>query len=238
MSETFNTVDLIFIAFAIIFVATGFFRGFVKEIFSLIGWLLAFVGSYFLTPFLADVINIYSRNKILSDLLSRSAIFIIILLTYTFSISSLVSDLKTKMPRSFDCSLGVLYGLIKTAIVFGFLYSVAMNSLEFIAGKPIAESSPQYPKFLKEAKSHDIMKGSADVLNPAVKLFFDDVVENFDSVIPKRSDDLGEKINEIVKDKKVAITDEEEPSFLEEDSGYNKKDIQKMNHLIDIIDKK
>ncbi len=237
MSATFNTLDLIFIAFAIIFVATGFFRGFVKEIFSLIGWLLAFAGSYFLTPFLADLVNIYSRNKILSDLLSRSAIFIIILLVYTFSISNLVSDLKEKMPRSFDCSLGVLYGLIKTAIVFGFLYSVAMNALGFVAGKPISESSSQYPKFLKEAKSHDIMKGSADVLNPAVKLFFDDVVENFDNVIPKNSNDLEEKIDEVVKEKKSAITDEE-PIFLEENSGYDKKDIQKMNHLIDIIDKK
>ncbi len=238
MSATFNTLDLIFIAFALIFIATGFFRGFVKEVFSLIGWLLAFVGSYFLTPFLADVINIYSRNKILSDILARSGIFIIILLTYTFSISSLVSDLKEKMPRSFDCSLGVLYGLIKTTIVFGFLYSVAMNALEFVAGKPIPENSAQYPKFLKEAKCHDIMKGSADVLNPAVKLFFDDVVKNFDSVIPKRSDDLEEKIDEIVKDKKSAITEDKESLTIEEDSGYEKKDIQKMNHLIEIIDKK
>ncbi len=237
MSTTFNTVDLIFIAFAIIFVATGFFRGFIKEFFSLIGWILAFVGSYFLTPFLADLVNIYSHNKILADLLSRSTIFIIILITYTFSVSTLVGDLKEKMPRSFDCSLGVLYGLIKTTIVFGFLYSVATNALGFISDKTIEESSPQFPQFLKDAKCHDIMKSSADILNPAVKLFFDDVVKNFDKVIPKQKDELDDKINEVVKDKADSVV-EEGSSYIEENSGYNKKDIQKMNHLIDIIDKK
>lgn len=243
MSTTFNILDLILIAFAIIFVAVGFFRGFIKEFFSLIGWILAFVGSYFLTPYLASVVNVYSDNKILADLLSRSAIFIIIIISYTFAVSNLANDLREKMPRLLDASLGVFYGLIKTLIVFGFLYSAAVNALEFVAGKPVEESSPQFPTFLKEARFHDIMKGSGDILNPAVKLFFDDVVKNFDKTIPKNSDELNEKIEEISKNKAAKtviekLSDQKEPEPSQENIGYDKKDIQKMNHLIDIIDKK
>ena len=58
--------------------------------------------------------------------------------------------------------------------------------------------------------------------------------------MPKKGDELSDKINEIVKEKKATISEDSKTdlSTPEEDSGYNKKDIQKMNHLIDIIDKK
>jgi membrane protein required for colicin V production len=237
MSETFNTLDLIFIAFTLIFVATAFFRGFIKEIFALIGWILAFVGSYFLTPYLSQIINSYSQNNLVADLLARTTIFIIIFLGYTFSIADFVSELKDKMPKAFDRSLGVFYGLIKTVIVFGVFYSIFSNALEFVSRKPIEESSPQFPKFLKEARCHDIIKGSADVLNPAVTLFFDAVVKNFEKSLPKQDDkDLNNKINEIIEDKKNNSADLNEPAA--SDLGYNKKDIEKMNHLIEIIEKK
>ncbi len=237
MSTTFNTLDLIFIAFTLIFVATAFFRGFVKEIFALIGWVLAFVGSYLLTPYLSELVNVYSQNKLVADLLSRTLLFVVIFLGYTFSISNFVNELRDKTPRAFDRSLGVLYGLIKTAIIFGAVYSVTLNALEFAAGKPVEESSPQFPAFLREAKCHDIMKGSADVLNPAVTLFFDAVVKNFEKSLPKKDgEELNDKIDKIVQDKKSDVVDFDKGAT--PDTGYNKKDIEKMNHLIDIIDKK
>lgn len=237
MDTTFNTVDLVFIAFTLIFVATAFFRGFIKEIFALVGWILAFVGSYFLTPYVADFFNVYSHNKLVADISARCVIFLVIFLSYTFSTSGLSSELKEKIPKAFDRSLGIFYGLIKTLIVFGFFYAVATNALGFLSGKTVDESAPQFPAFLKEAKCHDILKGSADVLNPAVKLFFDAVVKNFDQVIPKSKDELDEKIDEVVgesNEKKIVIKPELEEV---QDSGYNKKDIEKMNHLIDIIGK-
>ncbi len=232
MSTTFNTVDLIFIAFTLIFVATAFFRGFVKEIFSLVAWLLAFVGSYLLTPFVSDFFGNYIHSKIASDLTARGLIFVLIFFAFTFSTSNLCEELKDRMPRAFDRSLGVFFGLIKTLIVFGFIYAVTTNALGFLSGKPVEESSPQFPKFLKEAKCHDLLKGSADVLNPAVKLFFNAVVKNLDKVIPEKKEDLDSKIDEVMK------SDESKSEEQVQDSGYNKKDIEKMNHLIEIIGNK
>ena len=235
-------VDIIFFAFTLIFVATAFFRGFVKEIFALVAWILAFVGSYLLTPYLAKVFNVYSHNQMVADVSARSILFIVIFFIFTFSTSNLCSELKEKMPRAFDRSLGVFFGLIKTLIIFGSVYAVAINSFGLLAGKPVDESSPQFPSFLKEAKCHDILKGSAEVLNPAVKLFFDSVVKNFDQVVPKQKDDLGAKIEELVGGKKKATTTESDDALpatdgVVPDSGYNKKDIEKMNNLIEIIRK-
>ena len=238
MSTAFNVVDLAFIAFTLIFVATAFFRGFVKEIFALVGWLLAFVGSYLLTPYVSDFFNVYSHNKLVADISARCVIFLIIFLSYTFSTSGLSSELKERIPKAFDRSLGIFYGLVKTLIVFGFMYAVATNALGFLSGKTIDESASQFPAILKEAKCHDILKGSADVLNPAVKLFFDAVVKNFDQVIPKPKGELDEKIDEVVGGgsgaKRIVIQPEPESV---QDLGYEKKDIEKMNHLIEIIGK-
>jgi uncharacterized membrane protein required for colicin V production len=231
METTLNLLDLGFIALTLIFVATAFFRGFVKEIFALTGWVVSFVGSYLLAPLASNLFNDYSQNKLVTDIAARSIIFLIIFIVFSFSTSGLSDELRKKIPKSFDCSLGVFYGLIKTLIVFGFLYAITINSLGFLSGKNIDENSPQFPKFLKEAKCHDILKGSADVLNPAVELFFDSVVKNFDQVVPRQKTDLDDKIDEVSKMESSA---DEEPV---NDTGYNKKDIEKMNHLIEIIDK-
>ncbi len=244
MNATLNLLDLIFISFALIFVIAAFFRGFVKEIFSTLNWLAAFVISYLLAPYAAQLILLYSKNKLVADIASRSIIFILVLIICGISTSGLCKDLKEKISPAFDRSLGVFYGLIKTLLIFGFIYSVFTNAYGFLAGKKVEENSPQFPVWLKEAKCHGILRTSGAIIDPAVKLIFNAVVKNFNQAMPKPEDYLKEKldkkINEVIKQKENVVDEgsiDNPSSSINEDSGYNKKDIEKMNHLIDIIQK-
>ena len=243
MSTTFNLLDLIFIAFTLIFVVTAFFRGFIKEIFSLFGWIVAFTLSYILAPYVSKFIE---GNKVIVDISARSIIFIIVFFGCALSTAGLCRSLKEKIPSSFDRSLGVLFGLIKTVLIFGLVYSIILNAMGYLVGKSVGESSPQFPNWLKDAKCHDIMKFSGEAIDPAVKLLFDAVTENFDRVIPKqKNNDLDEKIDEVMdkkddtKEPLDKASDEIKPSgkSSSQDSGYNKKDIEKMNRLIEVIGK-
>ena len=80
------------------------------------------------------------------------------------------------------------------------------------------------------------------MLDPAVKLYFDAAAQNFEHVMPK-SNNLDEKIDEVIdqkNSKKVKKVVEENSSELNkalENSGYNKKDLEKMNRLMEIIGK-
>ncbi len=234
-------LDLAFLAFILIFVATAFFRGFIKEIFALLNWILALVLSYVLAPYAAELIEKYSGSALVSDITARSLIFVIVFFICAMSTSGLRDTLKEKMPKAFDRSLGVFYGLIKTILVFGFVVSLAFNLYGFLLNKKIEESSPELPTWYKEAKSHDILKFSAEMLNPAVKLYFDAAAKNFEHMAPKSN--LDEKIDEVIDEKnskKVKKVVEENSADLDkalEDSGYNKKDLEKMNRLMEIIGK-
>jgi len=242
MSFSLNMLDLAFLAFILIFVATAFFRGFIKEIFALLNWILALILSYVLAPYVAELIEKYSGNALVSDITARSLIFVLVFFVCAISTSGLRDALKEKMPKAFDRSLGVFYGLVKTILVFGFIVSLAFNLYGFLLNKKIEESSAELPIWYKEAKSHDILKFSSQMLDPAVKLYFDAAAKNFEHVVPK-SKNLDEKIDEVIdqkNSKKVKKIVEENSSELDknlEDSGYNKKDLEKMNRLMEIIGK-
>ncbi len=232
-------LDLAFLAFILIFVVTAFFRGFVKEIFALLNWILALIFSYVLAPYAAELIEKYSKNALVSDIIARSLIFVVVFFVCAISTSNLRDALKEKIPKAFDRSLGVFYGLVKTILVFGFIVSLAFNLYGFLLNKKIEESSVELPIWYKEAKSHDILKFSSQMLDPAVKLYFDAASKNFEHVIPK-SKNLDEKIDEVIDQKNSKKVVEENSVELEkalEDSGYNKKDLEKMNRLMEIIGK-
>lgn len=238
MFETLNWLDLAFASFAIIFVITAFFRGFVKEVFSLFNWIIAIILSHLIAPYASELAIIYSKNKLVADIVSRSMIFIAAFIIFATSTSKLCKTLKEKMPQYFDKSLGVLWGLLKTLLVFGVAYSILINAFASLSERKIDENSEQFPIWLKEAKCFNILKFSGEIVDPSVKLFFDAMVKNFDQVIPNPTSELDQKINEVIGKKKTDLNENNNESNLDiKDSGYNKKDIEKMNHLIEIINK-
>lgn len=252
MSTSFNILDIIFITFTIIFVLTAFFRGFVKEIFSLLNWVVALTASYFLTPLTTGLLSSYFENALVLDSVTRSVIFILAFIATAMSTSGLRDSLQDKMPKIFDRSLGVLFGFLKTLLIFGFVYSLYFNLYALLLGSKLKETV-QEPSWLKEAKCHSLLKFSGTTLDPIVKKFFTSISKNFDEIVPKEKE-LNDKIDEIVKENNSLdvetkqaqevtkkATDAKESTTknvkTDKDAGYSKKDIEKMNHLIDIIDK-
>ena len=237
MATTFNIFDLIFIAFAFIFIVAAFLRGFIKEIFSLIIWIISLTVSYFLAPFTAELIITYTHSAMVADLVSRVILFIFIFVVLVFSTSNLSDAIKEKMPQLMDRSLGVLYGIGKTLLIFGIAYSIIINLYGFLLGDKQDPQDNKAPDWLSEARCSGILQITSDFIHPAVDSFMSAITKNFDKLgfLPKTLDD---KIDEVVDDKKIDADDAEKTSKqVEEDAGYTKKEIEKMNRLIDVIGK-
>lgn len=161
--------------------------------------------------------------------LTRTIIFTISFITFALTTSDLRESVQTKMPGLFDKSLGVLFGFFKTLLIFGVIYSLYFNIQSMALGKDLQVKEP---KWLTEAKSYSLVKFSGETVDPLVRKFFESISGNFDRLIPEHN--LDKKIDEIIDEQPLDIQDLEGAV---EDSGYSKKDIEKMNHLIDIIDK-
>lgn len=237
MSTTINILDLIVIGFTLIFLITAFFRGFIKEIFSLINWLLAFFISYVVSPVVTKLfIGYYSGNEIIFAAVVRIIIFLLVFVAAILSTSGLCKTLKEKISTPIDRSLGVGYGLIKSMLVFGFLYATTVNLYGVLLGKKFhnrQEVEESLPKFFQESKSHNIIRFAGNAIDYPVKKF----LEVFMGNMGKQLNDL-QKLEE-EKDAEENKNHDDLDDRLKDSgySGYNKKDLEKMNRLIEIIDK-
>ena len=246
MSTIFNLFDLAFFALTFFFAVFGFFRGFIKELAVLFIWVISVSVSYFFAPFLSDLLLKYSDSKVSIYASSRIIIFVFIFLTLTISTSEYLKDLKEKIPSSFNRSFGILLGICKSILIFAIIYSAVYNSTIIVSNKQNKEIA--FPKWMSESKSGSLLKIPSSIVNPLVKKFVNAVVENFYNLSPSTIKDLDKKIEEINGDK-VSKTDDEninknsnsESKDIDKDDkafdyqGYSKKDIEKMNHLINII---
>lgn len=231
MNTTFNIFDIIFFTFTFIFVLSAFFRGLIKEIFSLCNWIISLALCYFLAPYISDLLDKYFKSRLLLEGLVRSAIFIISFITIALTTSEMRDSVAKKMPNLFDKSLGVLFGFFKTLLIFGFIYSLYLNLYGAVLSNT-KTSEIEEPSWFKEAKSYGLIRFSAESLDPIVTKFFSSISGNIGEILPKEK--LDEKIDEILQEDSSENLDQ---APVDKNSGYNKRDIEKMNHLIDIIDK-
>jgi uncharacterized membrane protein required for colicin V production len=254
MFSSFNIVDLVVLIFSLIFVITALLRGLIKEVFAFSNWIIAFSLSYMLAPYLSDFFKNYIKTKIVADLSARGLIFLVVFITIALSTSGLCKSLRESTPKILDKSLGVCFAIFKTLIIFGCIYSIYFNMYGFLLGNKLnAKEEIEDPKILTEAKSYNTIKLWGKIVDPVVKLFFDAIAKNIEFAIVK-SFEFEEKINKTVDDKSLdaeLLNNSDKQNLNSQDilknpkqldnqiePGYDQKDIDKINNLIDKIDKK
>jgi membrane protein required for colicin V production len=154
----FNIVDLVVISFILISCIVASYRGFIKEVFSMICWIAALMTAYYLHEKIKIELQEYINQKIIIDIVSFGIPFLIALF-----ISNLISKWlspKFSLPGLlfFDKVGGFIFGVLRgiffiVLIYLGFLY---------LLGKE------QRPNILLEAKTYDYITKTTNLV---VKLF-------------------------------------------------------------------
>jgi membrane protein required for colicin V production len=109
-------VDIALLAVFGLSVLIGLWRGFVFEIVSLLGWLVAFVIANSAGPFLADVLPVGSEPQV-RLWIAYIAVFVVILVTCTL-LARMLRALIAATPLSFvDHLLGGLFGVVRGALI-------------------------------------------------------------------------------------------------------------------------
>ncbi len=235
MSTTLNLFDLTFILLTILFVVIGFFRGFVKEIFSLAIWITSIVLAYIVSPFAVKYLP--SLNATIVDVLAKALVFVTAFIILVIATANLRDKLRENFPGSIDRSLGIFYGLLKSLLIFGMIYSIANNStaLFTIISNKTGKEAEKLPAFLTEAKCRPILKIPAQMLNPITKALIDGIAKT--SNLNKK--ELDKKIDELIDEEDTSSQDADSVKLdtknVDSNKGYSKKEIEKMNRLIDVV---
>jgi len=149
-----NVTDLVILAVLLISGLLALSRGFVKEVLSIAGWVIATVAALELFPLLQPIVRRYIDQGLIADSITAVGIFVVVL-----TLASLLSSaISRRVQRSdigiLDRSLGFLFGLLRGVVVTSLAYLVLV---QFLAKK-------EQPDWLRDARAMPAIEYSADLL--------------------------------------------------------------------------
>ena len=112
-----TALDYAFVGLLALSTAWGVWRGLVREVISLAGWVLAFIAANFLAEPLADALTGFISNPDLRAIVAFVAIFVVVLTLVTLAAIALSKALKSTGLRGLDRTLGGLFGLARGVLI-------------------------------------------------------------------------------------------------------------------------
>ena len=110
MIETLTLIDWGSLTLIAIFGVTGFFNGFVKEIFSAAAWILSLAAAWLYGPILFPYVQELSDSESIKNLISFILFFLISFIVLKF-IGSIISKLLSAIGlKTLDKMLGFFFG--------------------------------------------------------------------------------------------------------------------------------
>ena len=121
-------VDLVLLGIFLLSVLVGLWRGFVFEIVSLLGWLVAFIIANSAGPFLADWMPLGGADAHVRLWAAYIVVFVLVLLTCTL-LARMLRALVAATPLSFvDHLLGGVFGAVRGGLVLVVAATLVMLS--------------------------------------------------------------------------------------------------------------
>jgi membrane protein required for colicin V production len=110
----------------------GVWRGLVREVISLAGWILAFIAANLFAEPLADALPQSISNPDLRAIVAFVAIFVVVLTLVTLAAIGLSKALKSTGLRGLDRTLGGLFGVAR-GVLIAVLFAIVAGLTSFPA---------------------------------------------------------------------------------------------------------
>lgn len=255
--EPLNNVDVIILIGIALSMLVAFIRGFVKEVLSILGLVLFIALSAYLSPVLLPWMNQYIKSQTLSYVVIVLLIMAIFYAVWIISTDKFIAKIRTSTLSFMDRLFGLLFGLLRAVLILGFCFLIVKIILpDELKEGPLKES--QY--FMKAEWCSDIIENmlpedfikntvkSVEDLNKAEKkkVIAKDKKEehtqkkdkDINAGLPSELDQeqMNKMFDMLVKPeiKKEKKNDNKGASKSKETAGYNNKDTNSLDRLIDL----
>jgi membrane protein required for colicin V production len=149
-----NPIDLGIIAVVLISGVLAFFRGFVKEVLSIVGWVGAAFATLYLFTLVAPFARHYLSPILLADAVTALAIFIVALIVLSVISHAIAARVRDSALSALDRSLGFLFGVLRGAVLVAIAYLLVTWLV------PATEQ----PQMLRQAKALPLVSAASDLL--------------------------------------------------------------------------
>ena len=234
-----NNLDVIILIVVVISALIALNRGLVKEVLSIVGWVLATMAIIYLLPVCLPFTKKFVASGILAGILTALMIFVLFFVIWIYSTSQVIGKIRTSKLNGLDRLLGLFFGVMRAfllVVLFNIMVSwiipedkqaaVLTESKYYqLAGsfaKPLEEMIPQETLDLIKEKTKSLSAEEDEETEEDEKTAEkDEAVELFEKLAQPR-------IKKAVKDKSKQLK--------EEITGYHQSERSDLDRLIESVE--
>lgn len=178
MMYDLNNLDIIILAVVLISGLIALSRGLIKEVLSIIGWVLVTVLIVWLLPLLLPFAQKFIDSGIIAGILTALIIFTIFWIIWIYSTSHITSKVRSSKLSGLDRTLGLFFGIMR-AFLLVILFNILVNwtipsdkQSEILTESKYFQLAGKFAKPVEEMippETLDIIKSKAQQLSPEEK---------------------------------------------------------------------
>ncbi len=153
-----NPFDLIVIAIVVLSGLFAFARGFVKEALSVAAWVGAGLATLYALPYAQPLAERVLPKGMVADVVAGGVVFILVLIVLSLLTHMISRRVKESSLSALDRSLGLLFGLLRGAVLACLLY----------LGVTWALPEANRPDWISQARTLPLLAQGADMLRSLV----------------------------------------------------------------------
>lgn len=225
------------IAIAVVLVASGalaYFRGLVKEVLTVAGWIGAALATWYGFPLLRPAFGSFIESNKVVDIVSAAVIFVITLVALTILSHILSARIKGSTLGHLNRALGFVFGVLRGVVLVALIY----------IGATVFWDEDDFPDQIADAKSLPLVKGTSEFLAaflPAGALPGDDIQKNVEGIVEGAEEQMGKIIDEVEIEEKLQQLNQPQPTppadngdkSEAEQQGYDDAERREMQRLIE-----
>ncbi len=229
------------IAIALVLIASGalaYFRGLVKEVLTVAGWIGAALATWYGFPMLRPAVGSFITSKTMVDIVSASVIFVVVLVALTILSHILSARIKGSTLGHLNRALGFVFGVLRGIVLVALIY----------IGATVFWDEDDFPDQIAEAKSLPLVKQTSEFLAAFLPEGAlpdrDDVQENVEDAVKEAiesaEEQMEKKIEEVETEEKLQQLNQPQPTppagdgdKAESGQGYDDAERRDMQRLIE-----
>ncbi|MBQ4875138.1 MAG: CvpA family protein [Rickettsiaceae bacterium H1] len=190
-------LDAISLTIITLTVIIAFIRGFIKEIFGIIGIILSFVLTYYNYDLFSDLLKI--KSHLVTNIVSTFLIYIIVIVSITVINSGVIYILRPIRLGPADRILGIMVGFFK-GLFFSFVFFLFLKLVYYTINpnSEINDANKILPNWIIKSKVYNL---------------FSYIEENIDEIAPEYIyqgiKNIGKELNNIINKEEVKEGDKQ-----------------------------
>ncbi len=124
--QQLNNLDVIILIIVGISALIALSRGLVKEVLSIIGWVLGTAAIIYMLPILTPIASLYIKSGLMAGIVTSIFILITFLIIWILMTGKIVGKVRSSKLSNVDRMLGLFFGIVRAALLV-ILFNILIN---------------------------------------------------------------------------------------------------------------